>query len=185
LSRGISETPVPELFRPRHRRHDVISGKSDDHSEGRLADVNAIVTLEETLFPRDYPISQRNLARFVHSPTAKMIVVEDAGQIAGCAIVLFRCRSAIARVYTIGVVSSHRGRGIGSKLLQAAERAAVARHCAFIRLEVRPGNKRAIRLYRTHGYRKFGRHANYLSLSETHARIYWWCSPPKIGTANV
>ena len=24
-----------------------------------------------------------------------------------------------------------------------------------------------------------------LSLSETHARIYWWCSPPKIGTANV
>jgi ribosomal protein S18 acetylase RimI-like enzyme len=129
--------------------------------KGRLADVNAIVTLEETLFPRDYPISQRNLARFVHSPTAKMIVVEDAGQIAGCAIVLFRCRSAIARVYTIGVVSSHRGRGIGSKLLQAAERAAVARHCAFIRLEVRPGNKRAIRLYRTHGYRKFGRHANY------------------------
>jgi hypothetical protein len=24
-----------------------------------------------------------------------------------------------------------------------------------------------------------------LSLSETYARIYWWCSPPKIGTANV
>jgi hypothetical protein len=24
-----------------------------------------------------------------------------------------------------------------------------------------------------------------LSLSETHARIYWWCSPPKIGTTNV
>ena len=23
-----------------------------------------------------------------------------------------------------------------------------------------------------------------LSLSETHARIYWWCRPPKIGTAN-
>ncbi len=22
-------------------------------------------------------------------------------------------------------------------------------------------------------------------LSETHARIYWWCSPPKTGTANV
>ena len=28
--------------------------------------------------------------------------------------------------------------------------------------------------------------ANYeLSLSETHARIYWWCRPPKMGTANV
>jgi len=24
-----------------------------------------------------------------------------------------------------------------------------------------------------------------LSLSETHARIYWWCSPPNIGTAKV
>ena len=24
-----------------------------------------------------------------------------------------------------------------------------------------------------------------LSLSETHARTYWWCSPPKIGTAKV
>ena len=24
-----------------------------------------------------------------------------------------------------------------------------------------------------------------LSLSETHTRKYWWCSPPKMGTANV
>jgi hypothetical protein len=24
-----------------------------------------------------------------------------------------------------------------------------------------------------------------VSLSETHARTYWWCSPPKMGTANV
>jgi Protein of unknown function (DUF3489) len=24
-----------------------------------------------------------------------------------------------------------------------------------------------------------------LSLSETHARTYWWCSPPNIGTAKV
>jgi hypothetical protein len=24
-----------------------------------------------------------------------------------------------------------------------------------------------------------------VSLSETHARIYWWCSPPKIGTDNI
>jgi FtsP/CotA-like multicopper oxidase with cupredoxin domain len=24
-----------------------------------------------------------------------------------------------------------------------------------------------------------------LSLSETHARTYWWCSPPKIGRASV
>ena len=24
-----------------------------------------------------------------------------------------------------------------------------------------------------------------VSLSETHARIYWWCRPPKMGTANV
>ncbi len=22
-------------------------------------------------------------------------------------------------------------------------------------------------------------------LSETHTRTYWWCSPPRIGTANV
>jgi SnoaL-like polyketide cyclase len=28
-------------------------------------------------------------------------------------------------------------------------------------------------------------HADILSLSETHARIYWWCRPPKMGTANV
>src|ERR1700730_12399169 len=24
-----------------------------------------------------------------------------------------------------------------------------------------------------------------LSLSETHTRIYWWCSPPKIGTGSI
>jgi hypothetical protein len=29
------------------------------------------------------------------------------------------------------------------------------------------------------------RESSLLSLSETHTRIYWWCSPPRIDTANV
>ncbi len=57
----------------------------------------------------------------------------------------------------MGVVGSHRGRGIGPRLLQASIDEATARDIARIDLEVRVDNDRARRLYERFGFRMRGR----------------------------
>ena len=77
------------------------------------------------------------------------------------AIVLFRPRSTLARLYSIAVAPHMAGRGIGPMLLQAAEDVARSRHATAMRLEVHHTNQAAISRYRKSGYREFGRHRCY------------------------
>jgi [ribosomal protein S18]-alanine N-acetyltransferase len=128
---------------------------------GNDVDLDAMSTLEQTLFAGDHPISRRSLRNFMRRPTAAVLVVDRYGHFAGDAIVLFRSGTLVARLYTIGVVPEHRGHGIAQRLLRAAHYAAMCRRCVTIRLEVRVDNAAAIRLYLKHGYREFGRYARY------------------------
>jgi ribosomal protein S18 acetylase RimI-like enzyme len=57
---------------------------------------------------------------------------------------------------SIGVVATHRGRGIGDTLLNELEAAARARRIAALSLSVEPDNP-ARRLYERHGYVLFGK----------------------------
>ncbi|HLH98364.1 MAG TPA: peptidase C39 family protein [Xanthobacteraceae bacterium] len=106
-------------------------------------------------------LTRRSLKRLLGSPTARVIVAEHDGELAGTAIVLFRLRSAVARLYSIAVAPHKGGRGIGPMLLEAAEAAAVERGCGVIRLEVHHNNAAAISRYRKSGYREFGRLTRY------------------------
>jgi len=94
-------------------------------------------------------------------PTASAIVAEHDGELAGTAIVLFRPRSAVARLYSIAVAPHKGGRGVGPMLLAAAEAAATERGSAVMRLEVHQNNATAIARYRKSGYREFGRRYAY------------------------
>src|SRR6266542_3411997 len=118
-------------------------------------DIDALIDLEHRVFATDR-LSRRSLRRFLQSPTAEVIVAEHGDGLAGTAIVLFRPRSLIARLYSISVAPHMSGRGIGPMLLAAAEAAAVARGCRAIRLEVHVSNHAAISRYRKSGYRAFG-----------------------------
>ena len=96
------------------------------------------------------------------SPSAKILVAEERdGGLAGTAIVLFRPRSAVARLYSIAVAPHMGGRGVASMLLRAAEECARRRRCGSIRLEVHETNHAAISRYRKSGYQEFGRRARY------------------------
>ena len=88
-------------------------------------------------------------------------MAEESGQLAGIVIVLFRSRSAIARIYSSAVAPHAGGRGVAPMLLDAAEAAALARGCRIMRLEVHHTNHAAIARYRKSGYREFGRHRAY------------------------
>jgi len=123
-------------------------------------DIDALVALEHRVFATDR-LSRRSLQRFLKSPTAEVTVAQQGKDLAGTAIVLFRPRSGVARLYSIAVAPHMGGRGLGTRLLQAAEAAALARDCQTLRLEVHQGNHTAIARYRKSGYREFARHRHY------------------------
>jgi ribosomal protein S18 acetylase RimI-like enzyme len=124
------------------------------------ADLDALIELEHRVFATDR-LSRRSLQRFLSSPTAEVIVAEQGARLAGNAIVLFRPRSLIARLYSLAVAPQMGGRGIAPMLLAAAEAAAAARGCRAIRLEVHVTNHAAISRYRKSGYREFSRIRRY------------------------
>ena len=123
-------------------------------------DVDALIKLEHRVFPTDR-LSRRSLRRLLDSPSAAVLVAVENAQLAGIAIVLFRARSAVARLYSIAVAPHVGGRGVAAMLLDAAEEAALARGCRIMRLEVHRANHAAISRYRKSGYREFGRYRAY------------------------
>ncbi|HTZ01315.1 MAG TPA: GNAT family N-acetyltransferase [Xanthobacteraceae bacterium] len=127
---------------------------------GRMSDLKALLALEEYFTP-DHRISRRSFRRFMRSPHAKLIVATIGIDVGGCALVLYRRGSTRARLYTIAVAREFRRRGLGRRLLTAAEAHAVRRGCRSLRLEVRADAKGAVELYTSAGYRQFGRRRRY------------------------
>jgi ribosomal protein S18 acetylase RimI-like enzyme len=125
-----------------------------------LSDIDTLLELEQRVFTVDQ-LSRRSLRRFLGSPTAKVIVAAIDGHLAGAAVVLFRPRSTVARLYSIAVAPQLAGRGVGPALLAATERAAKLGNCRCVRLEVHEANAAAIARYRKSGYREFGRLSGY------------------------
>jgi ribosomal protein S18 acetylase RimI-like enzyme len=144
MSSTLAHAPVPE-----------VCVRKAEHG-----DVDALAALEHRVFATDR-LSRRSLQRFLKSPSADVIVAQDDTGLAGNAIVLFRPRSVIARLYSIAVAPAMGGRGVGAMLLAAAEAAALARGCRTIRLEVHVTNHAAISRYRKSGYREFSRLRRY------------------------
>src|SRR5438067_173372 len=86
-------------------------------------DIDALMELEHRVFATDR-LSRRSLRRFLQSATAVVLVAQEHdGRLAGTAIVLFRPRSTVARLYSIAVAPHMGGLGVGTMLLAAAEQA--------------------------------------------------------------
>jgi ribosomal protein S18 acetylase RimI-like enzyme len=127
---------------------------------GKPADLDALLDLENRSFTTDR-LSRRSMRHFLASPSAALIVAEDAGKLSGYVLVLCPPRAATARLYSIAVAPHMSGQGIGPLLLVAAERSAVRRGRRIMRLEVHDHNTRAIARYEKSGYRQFGRYRDY------------------------
>ena len=61
----------------------------------------------------------------------------------------------LLNVHDIAVRDSHRGKGIGGRLIAAAEAAAKARNCCKLTLEVLSNNTQAIAAYRRAGFKPY------------------------------
>lgn len=125
-------------------------------------DLDALVELESRCFRGDR-MSRRSFANALRSPRASILTLPGyAGlELAGAVVLLFRSDSPAARLYSIAVAPEMRGRGLGGRLLAAAEAAARQRGATVIRLEVGVRNKTALALYQKSGYGIVGRIACY------------------------
>ena len=64
----------------------------------------------------------------------------------------FSSRGGIAEVLTLVVTAGHRGTGVGTELLHAAEAFAAAHGIDLVRIAVMAGNARAEEFYESQGY---------------------------------
>lgn len=126
----------------------------------RRADVDDLLRIEERAFATDR-IPRRSFQRFVVSPSTTLLVAMRERTLAGYALVLFRGKAAVARLYSIATAPESTRRGIGTALLAAAEKATIARKRTVLRLEVHEKNAAAIKRYRKAGYAMFGRYTDY------------------------
>ena len=124
------------------------------------ADLGIVEALENATFSLDR-LSRRSLAYFLASPTTTILLAECGGALDAYSLTAFRKGSKIARLYSIAVARHASGRGLGRVLMAACEQDARARGAGLMRLEVRPDNPAAIRLYQAMGYRMFARVEDY------------------------
>lgn len=127
---------------------------------GTLDDLDALEALEKRTFDTDR-LSRRSLRRWLTSEHGALIVAEQAGQLAGYVLVILHRGTSLARLYSIAVSDQCRGQGLGRKLVQAAEKAALDAQRISLRLEVRKDNTAAIALYENMGYLRFGEYRDY------------------------
>ena len=126
-----------------------------------LSDLDDLVAREEQSFTSDR-LSRAQFRRHLDSESAKVLVASTGPhRFLGTAVMFFRKRSGVARLYSIATHRAARGQGVGSALLDAVEQLARRRRCRALRLEVRADNAGAIRLYERLGYRRLAALAKY------------------------
>ena len=131
-----------------------------DIRAARVKDLKALAEIEREVFPGDR-LSPRSFRELIKKKSAKIVIAVLGKETAGYALILFRKTTSVARLYSVAVSPSARGKGIAKHLIFAAEEEARKRGEVFMRLEVRTDNKTACKLYENLGYRQFGRHLDY------------------------
>lgn len=130
------------------------------YREANAFDLPVFVSLDKELFPYS-PWSASQYKEEFSSPTRHFVVALDEEQsIIGYAGV-FAPGAAEADVLTVGVVSSHRGKGIAKALMVLITDWANAQGSTAMMLEVKTDNADAIGLYESLGYSKLNVRKDY------------------------
>jgi [ribosomal protein S18]-alanine N-acetyltransferase len=151
--------------------------------EMRWWDIDRVLELERILFPEDAWSAGLFWSELAHTrgsgATRRYIVAEeqDAGRAAfgapgagergagdGRTLVAYGGLAAVGGtgdVQTIGVLPSHRGTGLGARLLGELLAAAAGFSCHEVLLEVRVDNAPAQRLYERFGFTRIGLRRGY------------------------
>ena len=125
-----------------------------------LTDLTELLRLENACFDGDR-LSPRSFRHLLTKGKASTLVWEGGSGLLGYVLTLFHAGTSLGRLYSLAMEPAARGRGIARALVEAAEREARERGCAYLRLEVRTDNQAAKSLYHAMGYRPFEVVADY------------------------
>lgn len=134
----------------------------------RLADLGAVMELEEELFAPDTWTAAMYREELALTDTRHYLVAEDDGTVVGYAGLI--AYDDEAHVATIGVTGARQGEGTGALLLDALL-AEADRRSPVVLLEVRADNEHAQELYRRRGFTEIGRRRGYYQPSGTDAVV--------------
>lgn len=119
--------------------------------DAELSDLDAIMHLETSTFLTD-AWSRDMMAAELVAPHTRYVVALEGEAVVGYAGLSAPQGAGQADVQTIAVDASHRGQGIGARLLGVLLAEAAARGADDVLLEVRADNPTAQRLYERHGF---------------------------------
>jgi len=108
----------------------------------RAQDLPDLLTLDQRVNGAD-GLSRRSFKRFLAGTGAVMLIAARSKAIAGYALVLFRPRCPIARLYALAV-SPQDCPAVGEILIAAAETAARKRRCKVMRFAAADGSAAAL-----------------------------------------
>ena len=135
----------------------------------RLADLPAVLALEEELFAPDTWTAAMYRDELSRTDTRWYLVAEDGDTVVGYGGLI--AYPDEAHVATIGVATARQGEGIGARLLDALLAEADRRGSPVVLLEVRADNEFAQGLYRRRGFAEIGRRRGYYQPSGADAVV--------------
>ncbi len=115
-------------------------------------EIDAIFEIEKKCFPEKVAYSKRLLKYLILNVNSDCLVEKQNGKIRAFLIVTYRKGSLTCNIETIDVDPAFKNRGIGLKLMEAAEIEAKRRGMRWSQLEVSEGNEAALKLYKKAGY---------------------------------
>jgi len=129
-------------------------------------DLSSIIKLEKKCFNKNTAYTPRQLEYLTTIANSNCLVKTINEIIQGFIIVLYCNGKNVAGIETLNVDPKFRGRGIGRKLINAAEEDMYSRFIKKIRLEVSVGNIPAIKLYEKLGFKKIALFKNYYNYKQ-------------------
>jgi len=126
-----------------------------------LGDINAISQIELLCFPGPAAYTRKQLAYLALKANSSCFVDECDGRIRGFIILVYRRKSSYAGIETVDVDPEFQGKGVGVRLLAAAEADMRIRGVKKVKLEVSERNDSAVNLYKKMGFFEQERLVNY------------------------
>lgn len=142
-----------------------------------LADLEAIMALENSTFPTDAWSREMMAAELAAAHTRYLVAVLD-GVVVGYAGLSAPAGATQADIQTIAVEAPHRRLGIGALLVRRMLDEARARRVDDVLLEVRADNPGAQRLYERHGFEPIAVRPRYYQPDDVDAIVMRWEARP-------
>jgi ribosomal-protein-alanine acetyltransferase len=124
------------------------------------ADLENIMQIEKACFGND-AWSKSNMKSEILAPHTTYVVAEESNSLIGYAGLSKLASSTSCDIQTIAVSESHRGLGVGRKLMESLLAFARAQKAKEVFLEVREDNLTPQKLYSSLGFNAIDRRENY------------------------